>query len=555
MQIQPLFLTIGNLLSSRLFSIPEYQRAYSWGSKQRDDLFLDISRVQAKGGDATHFMATVVGLRRGKVSIGADEYEKLEIVDGQQRITTIVILLKSIELALDQTKDVQKSLQVDLRRLLLKGNDDRLLLLQTNHDSSQIFAAYIRDGVKPKAGSANTVADQNLVDAIRDAEEFVSTWIGSSSLVELVALIRNRLAVIFHEIHDEALVYSVFEVLNSRGLDVTWFDKLKSLLMAVAFEFCDVGSQDTVAELHQKWKDIYRTLGLRQGLNQETVRFAGTLVSAVKPARPLSEEASVSQLMARTGERPLNALKTSQWLLEVSKAVDRLLSDQRRRAVSNIMQARLLAVAIMLRGYPEAREEVLLRKWEKVTFRIYGMAGNDARTGVASYVKLAWRIINEKLSYSQVLDELDVIGAIAPIDKALKELFNANCYEGWTEELRYFLFRYEEHLAAGMGQSINQSVWNKIWHDEPSKSIEHIQPQSSGRAYVHRLGNLTMLPPGINSHFKDRPPAMKAKEYEHCGLHDPAQVGRGIKKTGWQLSAIEAREKKLLKWAATEWGD
>jgi hypothetical protein len=69
---------------------------------------------------------------------------------------------------------------------------------------------------------------------------------------------------IFHEIEDEALVYTVFEVLNSRGLDVTWFDKLKSLLMAIVFEHGDKGSRAaSIAELHNLWREIYSTVGLR----------------------------------------------------------------------------------------------------------------------------------------------------------------------------------------------------------------------------------------------------------------------------------------------------
>ena len=68
MQIQPQFLTVGGLLSARLFRIPEYQRAYSWLPKQRSDLFGDIQNIykkiqQSKDGDVSHFMATIIGLR------------------------------------------------------------------------------------------------------------------------------------------------------------------------------------------------------------------------------------------------------------------------------------------------------------------------------------------------------------------------------------------------------------------------------------------------------------------------------------------------------------
>ena len=59
------------------------------------------------------------------------------------------------------------------RKLLVK-DDDRLLLLQTNHDTNHFFADYIRDGNMPTVFAATT-ADQNIVDAITECEEFV-TW-------------------------------------------------------------------------------------------------------------------------------------------------------------------------------------------------------------------------------------------------------------------------------------------------------------------------------------------------------------------------------------------
>jgi len=61
MQIQPQFQTVGYLLTGRLFHIPEYQRAYSWQTRQRGDLFEDIKKVHSSGNDSTHFMATIVG--------------------------------------------------------------------------------------------------------------------------------------------------------------------------------------------------------------------------------------------------------------------------------------------------------------------------------------------------------------------------------------------------------------------------------------------------------------------------------------------------------------
>ena len=125
----------------------------------------------------------------------------------------------------------------------------------------------------------------------------------------------------------------------------------------------------------------------------------------------------------------------------------------------------------------------------------------------------------------------------------------------------YFLFRYEEALAESKGQKLNVSQWNKIWQDEPSKSIEHIRPQSFGSddpktsgIFVHGLGNLTMLPPGVNSKLQVDDPLDKAKTYKSCGLLGAIEVAELIQ-TGkkWNRAAVERREKILVEWARNEW--
>jgi hypothetical protein len=554
MQIQPQFQTLGQLLTGRLFKIPEYQRAYSWGKKQRKDLFEDIKKVRGSGNNG-HFMATMVGLRRRTIRIGADDFVELEIVDGQQRLTTITILLRALALRLTKGRRDEKTHAQDVNRLLVKGDDLNLLLLQTNHDTSHIFVDYVRTGKRPEHGAGETSADQNLIDAILQCEEFVDEWCKEGTCVELLALVRNRLSVIFHEIEDEALVYTVFEVLNSRGLDVTWFDKLKAMLMAVVFGHGDPGGkQATITELHSLWRDIYRIIGMRQLLNRETVRFAGTLSATEQPSRPLSEEAAVLEIMGQCGKSAKKAVEFSKWILRVTKAEDELLKNHRLRAVTQIVQARLVAISILLRTFPEESRGRLLRKWENVTFRIYGLAANDARMAVGDYVRLAWNIHKKKIAEAAILRELDEIGnRIAPIKDAVGTLAKTAMYPGRAEVLRYFLYRYEEHLAEKAGQQLNHSQWNKIWADEPAKSIEHIKPQRSGVAYVHRLGNLTALPPGVNSKLQDADPKEKIKIYESCGLLGTVEVAKAIKRENWAAAAVEKREKALLKWALNEW--
>ena len=129
------------------------------------------------------------------------------------------------------------------------------------------------------------------------------------------------------------------------------------------------------------------------------------------------------------------------------------------------------------------------------------------------------------------------------------------CYNGWTEELRYLLFRYDEHLAKEAGEQINSAQWNKIWMIDASKSIEHIAPQSSEKRYIHHLGNLTMLPPGVNSSLKDKAPAKKADKYVECGLKETATVGKAIQgRSGWTEQDVHQRAERLQEFIRQEWG-
>lgn len=289
--IQPQHLSLIDLLNKRLFTIPDYQRSYSWSERQRRDLFNDIKSLREQSDDAGHFMATVVCLRRTTVQLGTDVMTKLDIVDGQQRLTTLVILFNAIRFALDKENQDEKRSVDELEVLLVKPHGDNLLLLQTNHDSSHFFANYLRKGTAPSPDTAKTLADRDLLSAIAECRRFVDDWVEKGdSLLDLAALIKNKLTFILHEISEEKTVYTVFEVLNSRGIEVAWLDRLKSVLMGKAFLLEEEETRKRlIGELHTLWRDIYSIIGLRQGLNTEALRFAATLHACKRLSKPLSE--------------------------------------------------------------------------------------------------------------------------------------------------------------------------------------------------------------------------------------------------------------------------
>ena len=579
--IQPEFKPLIVILSDKLFRIPEYQRHYSWQTKQRNELFEDIKKLQTareKYDERTHFMATIVCLKtKDKEQVGSNTFYVYDVVDGQQRLTTLVILLKAISLKLRTEEQLDEAKELD--KLLVK-DDGRLIILQNNHDNRLILRHYLKDGQKPQADSIKTVADNNISQAIKDCDKFVNSH---PNVVNLLALVKNYLFFIFQSLEDKGAVYTIFEVLNSRGLDVDWLDKCKSLLMGLLYEYAsspennDLFSQH-LNELHGYWSDIYREIGLQNIPGHEIIRFAATLKEESGAGRPLSAEDTLdffkNDCTTKVSSNDLvinKIIENTVWLKEITSCLSKLYADKRRNAVTDITQARLLAVAIMLRkDLREEERNSLLEQWERTSFKIYGLFRKDSRTKVGEYVRAAKKIRKDaNATVNDLLNTIAIIGSDFPIDTAVEELKKHDFYSNWQKELQYFFFRYEEYLAKKNGTQLDKIIWNEIWESNPNNTIEHILPQDKSkpcwnhftedehRELVHSMGNLCLLAPKLNSGAGNKGFSDKKETYKKASLMLLNEIvfDNGVERSVWDKDAINYRREELIKFAMEEWKD
>ena len=136
----------------------------------------------------------------------------------------------------------------------------------------------------------------------------------------------------------------------------------------------------------------------------------------------------------------------------------------------------------------------------------------------------------------------------------------------WENDLRYFLYRYEEYLCKKQKGQISNEMWEQIWSKSAVTTIEHIHPQSPSNNWsgklgrgrnqleknVNRIGNLLLLPPHINSQAGQKTFAEKKKIYKSNFLRMHAEV---IKCRDWNKDHINKREQVLLDWAKETWHD
>lgn len=573
--IEPRYGILQALFAERVFRIPHYQRFYSWRSRQREDLFSDLKKLAEQGSDQHHFMATIVCFKTPETTaVGTAQYRTYDIVDGQQRLTTLIILLKCIELAMHPDSPDR----AELAKILVK-RDGHLILLQTNNANERIFNTFIRDGVTPTEDDIETFSDRHLTSAISDCVRFVQGWADEDRLIELLSLVLHRLGFVVHDTEDSRAVYTVFEVLNSRGLAVDWLDKTKSILMGRAYELAKT-SEAASAEiqgLQNIWGQVYREIAKEEVPGEEVLRATATLYYGPGAGKPRSSEDSLEQLRAECDsfEKPR---RVSERLLDVARKLTAVHENVFLGPVTDILHARILAVAIMsAKGVNDAERKKLLDQWERVTFRIFGLKGKDARTKVGDYVRLAARIVAEDLNTrtsNQIMSQLRALGKDYPISEAISEgLTNQDCYEKSPEMCRYVLWRYEEHLARelGVGASVDDHERNAIWKRRASDSVEHIFPQNPSSAsewfgkmkrrdgaienvslHVGRIGNLVLLPVVVNQQAQTKPFPEKKALY---AKHNLRMINEVCEADDWTLDEINDRENRIVSWAQTQWAD
>ncbi len=571
--IEPRYGVLQNLFADRVFRIPHYQRFYSWQKRQRDDLFSDLKKLAAGNEDQHHFMATIVCQKTAETkAVGTAQCRVFDVVDGQQRLTTLILLLKCIELALPEDSEDRK----DLARILVK-RDGHLILLQTNNSNEYIFNRFIREGIEPTVVDIQTHSDRNLGNAIRDCRKFVEDWKSKKNdVLSLMRLLLHRLGFVVYDTEDSRVVYTIFEVLNSRGLAVDWLDKSKSVLMGRMYELStsSTATEAEIATLQDIWSQIYREIAKEDIPGDETLRITATLYYGPARGKPLSAEESLDQMRIECNsfDKPR---KISERLLDVARKLVSLYASTQLEAVTEILHAKLLAIAIMIAsGVTEAERGKLLEQWERVTFRIFGLARKDSRTKVGDYVRLAYKIVTEDMdmrTYNQIIAGLHELGKEYPIDEALREgLLGKDCYER-PEVCRYLLWSYEEHLAKLLEAcaTVDEHERSAIWKLPATESIEHIFPQSWNIEWagqmrdldgveqplepnVGRIGNLLLLPMPLNQEAEAAAFAEKKKVYEKHNLRMVQEVS---KESEWTLAQIQNSEARIVEFANTPRAD
>lgn len=213
---------------SRQLNVPDYQRGYSWEEEQRIDLIGDIVQIITK--EHRHFTGTVVASQNDGSTV-------FDLVDGQQRITSLVILIscllrvaKSKNIASFDGEALSDIESIYVRSGIETGNTSYQLQLGANRDP--LFHEVLSEG-QPINQRIKNKADQNIVDAAKQFEVYFNEQ--EITQLELIYLaITKKLGFLLYAPKKAAEIGIMFEVINNRGKPLSELEKIKNYLIYFA---------------------------------------------------------------------------------------------------------------------------------------------------------------------------------------------------------------------------------------------------------------------------------------------------------------------------------
>ncbi|EIJ41704.1 hypothetical protein BegalDRAFT_0793 [Beggiatoa alba B18LD] len=227
------------------FIVPLFQRTYSWDKKEWEDLWEDLSdlfEVDEEGKHKTHFLGAIVTIPANVVPHGITQYL---LIDGQQRLTTLFLLLTVIR---DKTNDTQLTAKIHEQQLVNKfsKNSDFYRLQPTQQDRIAFQTLIDRETITEE------LENSKIIRCYRFFEKKLATV---DNLEKLSQIISHQLIVVSIVLDPNENPHLVFESLNARGKPLTQADLIRNYF----FMRIDIEKQETIFKQH--WQPMQDALG------------------------------------------------------------------------------------------------------------------------------------------------------------------------------------------------------------------------------------------------------------------------------------------------------
>ncbi len=610
--------SLNGLVNERIFRVPDYQRGYAWTATERQDLLDDLAEIQVLNTHShyEHFTGTVVlEDTKQNLTVPGGVVKRLEIVDGQQRLTTFVILIRQI---IDQYRELGDTRHMRAAQTLeeryVKITPDGPYLLELNNDTNRFFIDTILEASTTRV--PQSFAEENLLNAKREFLDFLRQKQKEHDpqfgeyLDTLTTILTSSLKFLLYQPSGQAEACFMFESMNARGLELTQLEKTKNLLFFLAYKYKTSENQlkHLSTAITDTWRDVWRNLYSAKGEEDQFLRFHWIVFDRETwmDKGDVTRTYDIHDAIRKTVKECLESADVCKWLesyLTSLRSYSPLYRDlinphaetsfqrqakQRDALVELVHSTQRIGreanlIPVMMASYyryANTDEELqeIFRLAEVFSFRLL-VIGRRADVGRRRAFDIACEIGHGKLLAIDAIKRLRGLISEYCDDSKFRDALEdqKDDFYHWSG-IRYFLFEHERDLQRkARGQFLLD--WDLFRRQEPEQSIEHILPQGESipqstywndywgkffseeewRRCRHLLGNLNLAMPHWNSSYsaKDFPAKRGDRTTPPDAMvyaHSPwisEQVLSTI--TDWTPEEITKRQNTLAAWAIKRW--
>lgn len=531
--------TIAKILTENItYEIPPYQRPYSWTTDNVRQLLEDVWEAYEES-SLEYFIGSLITVER-------ERDKRYDVVDGQQRLTTLNLLLASL-----RNRFPEGAIRSELEKRILprdvftgEAERPRLLLRAVDREVFQKFVLEPKP-LGPKERAALSSPQQHLVENLEVVDRF---WNDKSEaqLRGFAKYMLEKVYVVFVTTESLTSAYRLFNVLNARGLPLSNADLIKNQL------FAQLGPQTSRSgELESRWLRLEDELGL-----DRLDTFLGhhrTSVKAMKARGNLHEE---MQPLIESASDPfafLDEVITSaeNYMRIVGEDFEGVSGLRALRALRRVEYDEWIPPLLAFLNQPVTGldENEFITLLEKITMQNW-----IRRLGRSARLTVYFQLINA-IRERRPADEIRQIFRNRAQNNEFVELLSGEVYRKPFDLA--VLLRLEE---AAQDESVTKTFSGEL-------TIEHVLPQTPSdpywssrfesaqhREWVHRLGNLALLSGRKNYRAQNFDFERKKKVYTEKNRKVSFDLTREVcDQSEWGLSQVAQRQARLIQLARQTW--
>lgn len=590
---------------AKRFEIPPYQRGYSWERNHVDQLWEDLRDAVEMERD--HYIGTFLLME----SEGGHD-TVLKVIDGQQRLTTLTILLFELQRRFDEFDAGDRAERIRGEYITQYGTQ----VLTLGGEDEEFFRDYILQGLLSRNGkgfdsTAFADADPNspsqkrlytAKSALREhlEEDIPEQWeFDPVGFYDQLLRVIARLPLLEYQVDSRSEAARIFQTVNDRGKDLTSLEITKSYLMhrVALIEEDDRTIDSHIEWVQERFNEMYSSIdNIDDGLSEDRIQRYHFIASNPKWTTGREGKEYQNHLLhvkdefkyVQDVEEIRNYTKelrnTHAYVDELANAEDKIKDEKIVAAVDRLFVRGRLGnfyplIIVAYDAYKRnviEREELLalFERIETFIIRTYAIAQMNADAARSKMYRRARDLYYGTRSLDpdgqpspkkihHILSKLDQdIRNYCDDGDLRRHLQDEEIYQKFNNpqrkaDLRYLLYVYEQSLAKGES-SLNREtvvdssehIWiEHIWPQTPNNELDEAKRELIHR-HKHRLGNLALMTKEADIEMSNVSFEEKKNRYNGSNL---IMLERIFGREEWTIDAIEEREERILENILSRW--